>query len=241
MKVIAVGTHPDDVELSCGGLVAKLTSLGHEVGIADLTRGELGSSGSARIRARESARAASILRASWRECCELPDGGLDHSDRSHVLAAVELLRRHRPALLLAPYRYSRHPDHAEGSEILRRAVFLAGLRQLEAKGKPFQSGKILYYMSDMQFEPTFIVGIDDFFETKMKAVRAYKSQFRRDRADAYPTRLNEPGFLNRIEVRARFFGTTIEGTYGEAFLYEGPLRVDDPVRLLVEPQRRNER
>ena len=234
MKVVAVGVHPDDVELTCGGLVAKLVSLGHEVGIADLTRGELGSSGTKKTRAAESLKATNILGASWRECCELPDAGLDHSNKGQMRAVVELLRKHRPNLVLSPYRYSRHPDHMEGSEMLRRAVFLAGLRRLDARGKPFPSGKILYYMSDVQFEPTLIVDIEAFFDKKMKAVRAYRSQFGRNRTDSYPTRLNEPGFLDRIELRARFLGTVINTEYAEGFLYEGPLRVDDPVTLLAK-------
>jgi bacillithiol biosynthesis deacetylase BshB1 len=234
MKVMAIGAHPDDVELSCGGLVAKLVSLGHEVGIADLTQGELGSSGSKRTRATESTKAAEILGVSWRTCCELPDTGLDHSNRGHMRTVVELLRKRRPALVLSPYRYSRHPDHIEASEIVRRAIFLAGLRQIDARGKPFPFGRILCYMSDIQFEPTLIVDIGEFFEKKMKAVRAYRSQFQRNRADSYPTRLNEPGFLGRIEMRARFLGTMIGRTYAEGFLHEGPLEVDDPSRLVAK-------
>jgi bacillithiol biosynthesis deacetylase BshB1 len=233
MKVMAIGAHPDDVELSCGGLVAKLVSLGHEVGIADLTKGELGSSGSKQTRAAESTKAGKILGVFWRECCELPDTGLDHSNRGHIRAVVELLRRRRPALVLSPYRYSRHPDHMEASEMIRRAVFLAGLKHFDAKGEPFPSGRILYYMGDVQFDPTFIVDVGEFFEKKMKAIRAYGSQFQRRRADSYPTRLNEPGFLNRIETRARFLGAMIGKTYAEGFVYEGPLQVEDPTSIVA--------
>jgi len=233
MKVMAIGAHPDDVELSCGGLVAKLVSLGHEVGIADLTRGELGSSGSKKTRAAESVKAAEILGVSWRKCCELPDTGLDHTDRGHLRTVVELMRSRRPEVVLSPPGRSRHPDHDEACEILRRALFLAGLRQFEAGGKPFSSGRILYYMTDVQFEPTLIVDVSEFFDKKMKAVRAYRSQFQRSRNDSYPTRLNEPGFLDRIETRARSLGTMIGKTYAEGFLHDGPLQVDDPVRLLA--------
>jgi N-acetylglucosamine malate deacetylase 1 len=233
MKVMAIGAHPDDVELSCGGLVAKLVSLGHEVGIVDLTRGELASSGSEKTRAAESTKAGKILGVSWRECCELPDTGLDHSNRGQVRAVTELLRRRRPVLVLSPYRYSRHPDHVEASEIVRRAVFLAGLKRFDARGEPFSFGRILCYMSDLQFESTFIVDVGEFFEKKMKAIRAYRSQFDRKEADSYPTRLNERGFLDGIETRARFLGAMIGKTYAEGFLYEGPLQVDDPVSLVA--------
>ncbi|MCX5800632.1 MAG: bacillithiol biosynthesis deacetylase BshB1 [Candidatus Eisenbacteria bacterium] len=236
MKVMAIGAHPDDVELSCGGLVAKLVSLGHETGIADLTGGELGSSGSKKTRAAESMKAAKILRVAWRECCELPDTGLDHTNRGHMRTVVELLRRHRPALVLSPHGGdSRHPDHVEAREIVRRAVYLAGLRQFDAGGRPFSSGRLLYYMSDVQFEPTLIVDVGEFFDRKMKAIRAYRSQFSGNRSDSYPTRLNNPGFLDRIEMRARFLGAMIDKAYAEGFLHEGPLQVDDPVTLLAKP------
>jgi len=241
MKVMAIGAHPDDVELSCGGLVAKLVQLGHEVGMVDLTRGELASSGSRKTRVAESTKAGKILGVSWRECCELPDAGLDHSNRGQVRAVVELLRRRRPALVLSPYRHSRHPDHMEASETVRRAIFLAGLKHFDARGEPFPSGRILYYMSDLQFEPTFIVDVGEFFEKKMKAIRAYRSQFETGGADSYPTRLNEPGFLDRIETRARFLGAMIGKTYAEGFLYEGPLQVDDPVGLVATRGAHNRR
>lgn len=234
MRIMAVGAHPDDVEITCGGLVAKLASSGHEVGIADLSQGELGSSGSRETRAKESARAAKILGVSWRESCQLPDTGIDHSSREQLRAVVELVRRRRPDLVLSPYRHSRHPDHHEASEIVRRVIFLAGLRQYDACGSPFPSARILYYMSDVQFDPSLIVDVDEFFETKMMAVHAYASQFNRNRPDSYPTRLNEPGFLDRIVARARFFGAMIGTGYAEGFLHEGPLRVEDPARLIVD-------
>ncbi|KPJ60529.1 MAG: hypothetical protein AMJ46_05840 [Latescibacteria bacterium DG_63] len=233
MRVAAIGTHPDDVELTCGGLVAKLVWLGHDVRMFDLTCGEKGSSGSQRARAAESSRAARVLGVSLRQCCGLPDAGLDHSDREQVRTVVELLRKHRPSVVLAPYRYSRHPDHVEASEIVRRSAFLAGLRQFDAKGQPHGSTRILYYMGDVVFEPTFLVDIGRFFKKKMRAVRAYKSQFDRSRSDSYPTRLNEAGFLERIETRAKYLGNLIGVGYAEGFLHEEPLCVDDPIALLT--------
>jgi bacillithiol biosynthesis deacetylase BshB1 len=233
MKVMAVGAHPDDVEMSCGGLVAKLVSEGHDVGIADLTCGEMGSSGSERTRIEESARAARVLGVSWRVCCGLPDSGLNHSDKEHVHAFVRLLRARRPALVLAPWRQARHPDHMEAGEIVRRAVFLAGLRRLRAPGKPHAETKVLYYMGDTRFEPTFVVDVTRFFGRKMRSIHAYRSQFDRSRPDAFPTRLNAPGFLDVIETRARYLGHVMGVKYAEGFLYEGPVPVYDPVTLVV--------
>jgi LmbE family N-acetylglucosaminyl deacetylase len=136
-------------------------------------------------------------------------------------------------LVLSPYRHSRHPDHIEASEIVRRAVFLAGLKRFDARGEPFSFGKILCYMSDVQFEPTFIVDVGEFFEKKMKAIRAYRSQFDGKEADSYPTRLNE--------TRARFLGAMIGKACAEGFLYEGPLQVDDPVSLVATRGAQNRR
>ncbi|UCF79718.1 MAG: bacillithiol biosynthesis deacetylase BshB1 [Candidatus Eiseniibacteriota bacterium] len=232
MRVVAIGAHPDDVELTCGGLVAKLGSMGHDVRLSDLTSGELGSSGNEKTRALESAKAASILGVSSRECCGLPDGGLDHSNVQQVKTVVELIRRHRPSLVLGPYRHSRHPDHVEASEMIRRGVFLAGLRRFDASGRPHGLVSILYYMGDVHFVPSFIVDVGKFFKKKMKAVRVYRSQFERNRPDSYPTRLNRAGFMDLIEARAKYLGGLIGAEYGEGFLYEGSLRVDDPTLLV---------
>jgi bacillithiol biosynthesis deacetylase BshB1 len=233
MKVMAVGAHPDDVEMSCGGLVAKLAAEGYEVGIADLTCGEMGSSGDEKTRIAESRRAARVLGASWRVCCGLPDSGLDHSNREHVHAFVRLLRERRPALVLSPWRQARHPDHMEAGEIVRRAVFLAGLRRLRVQGQPHASTKVLYYMGDTRFEPTLVVDVSRYFAKKMKSIHAYRSQFDRSLPDAFPTRLNSPGFLDVIENRARFLGDMMGVRHAEGFLYEGPVPVDDPVALIV--------
>jgi len=233
MKVMAVGAHPDDVEMSCGGLVARLSSEGYDVGIADLTCGEMGSSGDEKTRIAESSRAARILGVSWRVCCGLPDSGLNHSDREHVYAFVRLLRERRPSLVLAPWRQARHPDHMEAGEIVRRAVFLAGLRRLRVPGKPHAETKVLYYMGDTRFEPTLVVDISRFFAKKMRSIHAYRSQFDRSRPDACPTRLNAPGFLDVIETRARYLGHIMGVKYAEGFLHEGPVPIDDPVALIV--------
>lgn len=238
MRVMAVGAHPDDIELTCGGLVAKLAASGHRVGIADLTCGEMGSSGNEKTRISESKKAARALRVSWRVCCGLPDSELNHSDRAHVHAFVRLVRKHRPALVLAPWRESRHPDHIEASEIVRRGLFLAGLRRLPVEGSPHGQCEILYYMGDVQFEPTIIVDIEKFFSRKMKAIEAYRSQFDRKRPDSFPTRLNLPGFLELIEMRARRLGQRIGTRYAEGFIYEGPLCVDDPVELIARGKER---
>ncbi|MBN1504064.1 MAG: bacillithiol biosynthesis deacetylase BshB1 [Candidatus Eisenbacteria bacterium] len=241
MKVMAVGAHPDDVEMSCGGLVAKLAFEGHEVGIADLTCGEMGSSGTEKTRLAESSRAARILGVSWRVCCGLPDSGLDHSDTEQVYTLVGLLRERTPSLVLAPWRQARHPDHTEAAEIVRRAVFLAGLRRLPVAGRPHASTKVLYYMGDSRFEPTLVVDVTRFFEKKMRSIHAYRSQFDRSRPDAFPTRLNAPGFLDVIENRARYLGDIMGVKYAEGFLHEGPVAVDDPAALVVSgggPRRR---
>jgi len=233
MKVMAVGAHPDDVEMSCGGLVAKLASEGYEVGIADLTCGEMGSSGTEKTRMAESKKAARVLGVSWRVCCGLPDSGLDHSDIGQVYTFVRLLRDRRPSLVLAPWRQARHPDHTEAGEIVRRAVFLAGLRRLRVPGPPHASTKVLYYMGDTRFEPTLVVDVSRFFARKMKSIHAYRSQFDRSRPDAHPTRLNAPGFLDVIENRARYLGDIMGVRYAEGFMHEGPVAVDDPVALVV--------
>jgi bacillithiol biosynthesis deacetylase BshB1 len=236
MKVMAVGAHPDDVEMSCGGVVARIASQGYEVGVVDMTCGEMGSSGDEKTRVAESNKAARVLGLSWRVCCGLPDSGLNHSDREHVYTFVRMLRKYRPALVLAPWRYARHPDHMEAGEIVRRAVFLAGLRRLRVPGAPHASAKVLYYMGDTRFEPTIIVDVTAYFGKKMKSIHAYRSQFDRSRPDAFPTKINAPGFLDVIETRARYLGNIIGTKYAEGFLHEGPVAVDDVAALIVRGQ-----
>jgi bacillithiol biosynthesis deacetylase BshB1 len=233
VTVVAIGAHPDDVDLYAGGLVAALARAGEQVALVDLTAGELASRGSSALRAREAAEAARCLGAAFRECLGLPDGGIARTDAAQVRAVVEALRRHRPALVIAPWEEDLHPDHREAAHLVRRARFLARLPRFAADGAPFRPGPILFYEQKLPFEPHLIVDIGAVREAKLAAVRAFASQFSRDPEDPVRTEISDPEFHEMLEARSRERGGRIGVTWGEGYRRDGPQPVHD-VRHLVE-------
>ncbi len=231
MRVAAFAAHPDDVELYAGGLCASLVRAGATLALVDLTRGELGTRGDVGTRGREAAEAARILGAASRECLDLPDGGVSSADAEHVRAVVEALRRHRPALVLAPWDVDPHPDHRETALLVRRARFLARLPRFAAEGEPFAAGPVLFYEQKTPFEPDVVVDIGAVLDVKRSAVRAYASQFTRPPGDPARTEISEPSFHEMLEARSRVHGARIGVTWGEGYKREGPQPVLDPRHL----------
>ena len=224
------GAHPDDVELACGGLAALLASHGQAVAIADLTRGELGTRGDAETRSREAAAAAAALGVSHRENLGLPDGGLDRHDRAQLVAVVECLRRHRPALVVAPDRDDAHPDHVEASLLVTRACYLAGLARWPAAGERFRPARLLYALYRGTARAQLVVDVTPVWERRVAAIAAHASQL--DPAAGPDTYLTAPGFLSEVEARARVFGASTGGMFGEGFRSRGPLVLADARALL---------
>ena len=230
MKVVAFAAHPDDVELYAGGLCAGLVRRGASLVLVDLTRGELGTRGDVATRAREAQEAARLLGAQ-RECLGLPDGGISSGEPSHAKAVVEALRRHRPALVLAPWEDDPHPDHRETSLLVRRARFVARLPRYEARGEPFAPGPVLWYEQKTPFVPDVVVDIGADLEMKRAAVRAFASQFFRTPDDP-SAEVSDPAFHEMLEARARVHGARIGAAWGEGYKREGPQPVTDPLQLL---------
>lgn len=217
IDALAVGPHPDDVEIFCGGVVATLVALGYRVGILDLTRGELASQGTAHERAGEADAAAKELGVALRENLGLPDGFIDGGpDSPHVPAAVAALRRLRPELLLIPWREERHPDHEAASALLTRAVFFAGLRRF-APGtpEPFVPRQVLHYEMRHRMTPSFIVDTTAAHERKMRAIACHRSQVVRQE-NAGATLISAPLAIEAIDARDRYRGSQIGVRYGEA-------------------------
>ncbi len=232
LDLLAVGCHPDDVELTCGGTVRRAADQGYRTGILDLTRGELGTKGTPARRAREADRAAEILGATVRDNLELPDAGILPTDETR-LRAVAALRRLRPSVVILPWVRGRHPDHRLGSELMRDACFLAGLVKY-GEGEPHRPRKVLYaanFREDVG-KPTFVVDVSDQFERKMDAIRCYASQF--DDAiqagEAFPT--GQP-FYELVETQGRHYGSLIRRPFGEPFVTDETIVVDDVVSLGV--------
>lgn len=229
-EAVFFGAHPDDVELCCGGLAALLASHGHAVAIVDLTRGELGTRGTPELRAAEAKAAGEALGVATRESLGLPDGGVSRHDRSQLTAVIECLRRHRPALVVAPDRDDAHPDHVEASHLVTRACYLAGLARWPAKGERFRPARLLYALYRSDARADLVVDVSAVWEKRVSAARAHASQF--DPAAGPSTYLTAPGFLAEVEARARVYGARTGGTHGEGYRSRGPLVIGDAHALL---------
>ncbi len=233
IDVLAVVAHRDDAELTCGGTLAKLARQGRRTAILDLTQGEMGSRGSAQIRADEAARAAAILGVSLRENLALPDAAIVNTpDTRHALLSV--IRRLRPQVVIAPAQAGRHPDHPVAAQLVRDACFLAGLSKVKPEQPPHRPRKVVHaiaYREDNQ-KPTFVVDISAEFETKMEAIRCYASQFDGviQAGEAYPN--GEPLF-DLIRHQSAHYGSLIRRRYGEPYFTTETMCVDDLTALDV--------
>jgi bacillithiol biosynthesis deacetylase BshB1 len=234
LDILAIAPHPDDAELLCGGTLAKAAREGRAVGILDLTRGEMGTRGSVAIRAAEAASAAAVLGVSVRENLGLPDSGIENTaDTRRALAKV--IRRLRPTIVIGPAPKGRHPDHRVAAELIRDACFLSGIRKIDADSEPHRPRKLLYaiaYRED-HVKPTFVVDISQDFETKLRAVACYTSQFEgvTQAGEVFPT--GEP-LADVVRHQSAHYGSLIRCAYGEPYWTQETMRVDDIVALEVE-------
>jgi len=228
VDIIFFGAHPDDVELSCGGTIVKLVRDGLRVGMVDLTRGEMGTRGTAQTRKREAQNAAKILGASFRRQLDFSDGNLQ-TGREQELEIIEVLRRWRPKLVVGPWPDDRHPDHTRTGRIVTEASFYAGLRALETELPAHRPQTVLYYMQNYMVPPSFVVDTTKTWKAKMRAVAAYKSQFHDPNSKEPATFISDPKFLEMIDARGKHFGALIGATFGEAFMSKQPPRIDDMI------------
>jgi bacillithiol biosynthesis deacetylase BshB1 len=232
-RVLAIGAHPDDVELTVGGTILVLRSKGHDVVIADLTQGELGTRGTPAVRAREAAEAARRLGVARRVNLGLPDGHVRATDEARR-AMVRLIREVRPVIVLGPRPDDLHPDHAHAATLVREASFLAGVARFGDGGAPHRPRAVLQYASHTVFAPSLVVDVSDHFEAKKHAALAYRSQFHDPASKEPATYVSSASFWDWWEGRARHFGNLVGARYGEPFLAEGPLLVKDPVAQFAD-------
>jgi bacillithiol biosynthesis deacetylase BshB1 len=228
VDILAIGAHPDDVDMICGGTLAKLVAGGRSVAIVDLTRGEMGTRGSPDIRAREAQAAARVLGASERVTLDLGDGRLENSAENRR-QVIEVIRHFRPTLILTHYWEDLHADHAAAGSLVRSVMYPVGFAKYPAQGEPYRPNEVLFFMAHTPFEPSFIVDIDGFHERKLEAVRCFASQFYREGSDEPPTGIAQPDFLTRLEARARYFGGLIGRSFGEPFRVTRAVPMVDPV------------
>ncbi len=236
LDILAFGAHPDDVELGCAGTIAKEISLGKKVGIVDLTRGELGTRGSAELRDKEAAKAAEILGVSVRENLGFADGFFKN-DKEHQMAIIKMLRKYQPDVVLCNAIDDRHIDHPKGSKVVSDACFLSGLLKIETEldgelQEKWRPKLVYHYIQWKNIEPDFVVDITGFMDKKEASVLAYSSQFFDPKSDAPETPITSKNFTDSINYRARDLGRLIGVDYAEGFISERYVAVENLSKLI---------
>lgn len=230
LDILAFGAHPDDVELGCGGTLAKEVSLGKKVGIVDLTRGELGTRGSAEIRDNEAIAGAKALGITIRENLNMRDGFFVN-DEKHQLEVIKMIRKYQPEIVLCNAIDDRHIDHGKGSKLVSDACFLSGLIKIETeydgqKQQAWRPKVVYHYIQWKNLEPDFVVDISDFIGKKTEAIQAYGSQFYKPGSTEPETPIATKNFLDSIHYRAQDLGRLIGKDYAEGFTVERYLAVN---------------
>ena len=230
LDILVFAAHPDDAELSMGGTIAKLTSNQVKVGMIDLTRGEMGTRGSAEARQKEAFQAAIVLKAAVRENLHMTDGDIQNN-KENLMKIIMTIRKYRPKIIFAPYFNDRHPDHIDTSKLIKRAMFSTGLAKVktfnkEVSQEAYRPQKLYYYMQTYTFEPSLIVDVTESFEIKMKAIKCYSTQFHNPKSTEPETFISRPEFINYIESRSQFYGFQIGKHFGEPFFCEEKIEFD---------------
>lgn len=236
LDILAIGVHPDDVELSCSGTLLKHKALGKKIGVLDLTRGELGTRGTAETRDVESLVASEILGLDVRENLGMRDGFF-RNDEEHLLKIVTRIRKYQPEIILANAIDDRHPDHPRAAKLVNDAVFLSGLVKIETSSdgvsqKPWRPGLLLNFIQNTYVKPDILVDISDFWDIKKQAIAAYKTQFfTEEQEEGIETYISSSGFMKFLEGKGIELGKSIGVNYAEGFTSAKLLGVDNLFNL----------
>lgn len=230
LDILAFGAHPDDLEIGIGGTLARHAHQGCRCGMVDLTRGERASNGTVAQRAREGEKAAQVLGVEVRLTAGLPDAYL-RVDRDSLHAVVEIIRRFRPRIVLAPYPEDLHPDHTYAGKLVQEACYLSGLRKYPVPGEAFRPSGLFYYFLWKTWDPVAVVDISPYITKKWQAIACHRSQFSLPEDGDLETLVNSPIFVNRIRSRDQLFGSLIGVEYGEGLVPEGKIPVKDLLGL----------
>lgn len=232
VDLLAIGAHPDDVELGIGGTIHKLTQRGASVAMVDLTQGEMSTRGTIEERAEESVAAGRILGVSLRENARLPDGALA-STTDLQRKVIPFIRKFRPKVLMAPMRGDRHPDHVAAHHLVRDANYFSGLKKIDTGQEPYRAPIVQYYRPYFEDSeaPQVVIDISENFEAKLKAIEAHTSQFFNPEYEGASTFISSKAFWDNIRVRAAYWGDKIKAAYGEPLFSDSPMRVAYPPGL----------
>ncbi|MBK9272221.1 MAG: bacillithiol biosynthesis deacetylase BshB1 [Saprospiraceae bacterium] len=229
VDILAIGVHPDDVELSCSGSLLANRTKGFRFGILDLTKGELGTRGNADLRVKEAAAAAQILGSDFRKILNMKDGFFQ-IDQSHILPIVEIIREAKPQYVLANAIVDRHPDHGRAAQLINEACFYSGLRKIETDyiGKeqaPWRPKAVYFYVQDYVSTPDLVVDTTGFMDQKLEAIKAFNSQFYKEGSTEPESPISSKDFLDFIKSRDKVMGRYIGVEYGEGFKVARPIGV----------------
>src|SRR5688572_23190111 len=222
LDILAIGSHPDDVELGCSGTIIKEIKRGKKVGVIDLTEGELGTRGTVETRYEEAAAAALVMGLSVRENLKMRDGFFKN-DEEHQMELIRIIRKYKPEIVLGNILEDRHPDHGRAGWMIYDACFLSGLQKIKTtdEGKEQEKWRprmLLHYIQDRFYEPDLIVDISEVWEQRLEAIKAYKTQFHNPGLDEPQTYISSPEFMESLSARARDLGKRIGVKYGEGFV-----------------------
>lgn len=236
LDILAIGVHPDDVELGCSGTLLKHLAQGKKVGILDLTEGELGSRGSAELRLQEAKKAAEILNVSVRENLGYADGFFKN-DKEHQLGIIKIIRKYQPTIVLANAVNDRHPDHGRASQLISEACFYSGLLKINTEldgveQKHWRPNAVYHYIQDRYIKPDFVVDVSEFADKKMEAILAFGSQFYNPNSTEPKTPISGEDFLDAVKSRMISFGRDIGVRYAEGFTTERVVGVNDITKLI---------
>ncbi len=231
--VLAIGAHPDDIELGVGGTLALLARQGYNCALLDLTRAGLSTRGDVVTRAKEASAAAALLGAKGRINLDLNEGSL-LTDPKGLYKLVSAIRELRPKLILAPYFEDRHPDHGDASELVQKAYFWAGASKYGDDQPPHRPGRVAYYFCHREGPCSMVVDVSETFETKLASVRAYGSQFDTLSGETPNTYISRPEFMERVKNRARYYGMQIGAAYGEPLFVRETQRIIDLMKWTSE-------
>ncbi|MEO6682133.1 MAG: bacillithiol biosynthesis deacetylase BshB1 [Ginsengibacter sp.] len=238
LDILAFGVHPDDIELSCAGTLLIEKGKGHKVGIVDLTRGELGTRGTAKTREEEARNSAKILQVDVRENLGMADGFFQN-DKEHQIEIIKMLRKYRPEIVLCNAPEDRHPDHGRAAKLVEEAAFLSGLRKVETSldnllQEAWRPKYIFNYIQDNYFDPDFVLDISSVIEKKKEAILAFKTQFYtgENNSDEPQTYISSPAFLDSVISRSAIWGKMIGVPYAEGFLTKKMIGIESFTSLI---------
>ena len=239
LDVLAIGVHPDDVELGCSGTLIKEVKRGKEAGVIDLTQGELGTRGTIETRFQEAEEAARIMGVSVRENLKMRDGFFQN-DEAHQLQLIQAIRKYQPEIIIGNILEDRHPDHGRAGQLIYDACFLSGLKQVKTKDEEgreqekWRPKQLIHYLQDRFYEPDVIIDITEVWEQRLQSIKAYKTQFHNPGSNEDETYISSPEFLESVIARARLLGKRIGVRFAEGFISKKSIGINNLDALILE-------